>query len=278
MTSADRWKSNRSSDTICVVCAEQRARRARVGGRDRINRHDASASANAEGRSAQAVFADRGQRQSERRVRKAARDHEQNEKDREAVERRIALPGEADREQSEHRARSRKLSPSAPPVSQPLRLASSPSMSETPSVTMSRVKSPPRSKQRRGDEADERGNARAKREPEQGVGELLACENGRSVGAKAKKRRVSKRNNSGQSENEVERQSKQAGDERFVDDRRARRQSEDQGQHHEPEDEFRASANARAAANARQRRSMVAVAAGTLIARRRAQTVLADAR
>ena len=37
-----------------------------------------------------------------------------------------------------------KLSPSAPPVSQSASLASSPSISETPSVTMSRVRSEPR--------------------------------------------------------------------------------------------------------------------------------------
>ena len=62
-----------------------------------------------------------------------------------------------------------------------------------------------------------------------------ARENGRSVGAEAEKRRVPERDDPGQSENEIERQSEQAGDEHFVDDRRARRLREDRRQNREPE-------------------------------------------
>ena len=171
-------------------------------------------------------------------MRNAARDREQNEQDREAVERRIALPGEADREQSEHR-RDREI--------EPIRAASQPAVAigEFPKHERNAKRHhEPRqvaasNQERRSDEAEEGSDARAKREPEEGFGEAVACENGRRVGAKAKERRVPKRNDSGQSENKVERQSKQAGDERFVDDRRARRQSEDHGQHPKPEDKFR---------------------------------------
>ena len=183
---------------------QQRAGRARVGRRNRINRDDASAGGDAKRACAQAIFAGRGERQSKRRMRKAARDRKQNEQDREAVERRIALPGEADREQSEHR-RHREI--------EPVRAAGEPAVAvgELPEHERDAERHhEPRQvaaseQERRSDEADEGGDARAKGEPEERVGEALACENGRGVSAEAKERRVSERDDSGQSENEVER-------------------------------------------------------------------------
>ncbi len=56
-------------------------------------------------------------------------------------------------------------------------------MSETPSVTMSRVKIAAAKQERPGQEADEGGDDGAGGEPEEGVGEAVACENGRGVGA-----------------------------------------------------------------------------------------------
>ena len=225
---------------------------------------------------AQAVFADRGQRQPERRVRKPARDRKQNEEDGETVERRVALPGEADREQSEH-GRHREV--------ETVRAAGD------PAVAVGQFSQHQRNAQRhhqsrqvgaakqerRADETDEGGDRGANGEPKRGLGEPLARENGRGVSAETKERRVAERDDSGQPENEIERQSEQAGDERFVDDRRARRQSEDQGQNREPEHDFRPPP-ARAPLQMRGEAGFVAAASGALIARLRAQTILAGAR
>ena len=83
---------------------EQRARRAGVGRRDRIDGDDAPAGGDAERAGPQAVFADRRERQAERRLAQPARDGEQHEQDDEAVERRVALAGEIDREQPQNLA------------------------------------------------------------------------------------------------------------------------------------------------------------------------------
>ncbi len=114
----------------------------------------------------------------------------------EAVERRVALSGEADREQSEHRGH-RKI--------EPVRAASQPAVAvgefpeherdakrhhEPSEVAASK-------QQRRGDEAHESGNDGAEGKSERRVGETLARENGSGVSAKAEKRRVSERDDSG---------------------------------------------------------------------------------
>ena len=69
---------------------------------------------------------------------------------------------------------------------------------------MSRVEVAAPEQERRSEEADQGGDARAEGEPEEGVGEAVACENGRGVGAQAKERGLPKRDDSGQSENKVE--------------------------------------------------------------------------
>ena len=177
---------------------QQRARRARVSRRNRIDRDDPPAGVDAKRAGAQAVLPDRGQRQPEGRLREAARDREQDEEDGEAVERRVALPGEADREQAEAPVPMEKLRPSAPPVSQPLRLASSPSISETPSVTMSRVRSPPRSRSGAVTRPATAATAAPKASPSMGSARPPAGENGRGIGAKAEERRVAERDDPGQ--------------------------------------------------------------------------------
>ncbi len=83
---------------------EQRAGGAGVGRRHCIDRDDAPVRGDAERAGAQPVLADRRQRQPERRLAQPARQREQDEQDDEAVERGVALAGEADREQAEHRA------------------------------------------------------------------------------------------------------------------------------------------------------------------------------
>ena len=201
---------------------QQRARCARISRRNRIDRNDASAGVDAKRAGAQAIFPDRGQRQPEGRAREAAGDRKQDEEDGEAVERRIALPGEADREQSEHR-RHREI--------EAIRAAGEPAVAvgefsqhERDAESHHQPRQVAASQQKwRCDEADEGGDGGAEDQPEHRVGEPLACQNGRGIGAEAKERRVSERDDSGQSENEVERQGEQTGDERFIDDRRARR-------------------------------------------------------
>ncbi len=86
-----------------------------------------------------------------------------------------------------------------------------------------------------------RSDGGAEGEPEHGVGHPFAGENGRTVGAEAKKRSMAERDDPGQPENEVERQGEQAGDENFVDDSRTRRQCENQGEDRDPEHDFRPS-------------------------------------
>ena len=115
------------------------------------------------------------------------------------------------------------LRPSAPPVIAELRLASSPSISATPIVTISRVRSEPRSSSgavaspsARGERAGDR-RARAV-----GIGETLAREDRRGVGAEAEEGRVTERDDAGQAEDEIERKREQAGDQNLVEESRAR--------------------------------------------------------
>ena len=82
---------------------EQRSGRAGVGGRNAIDRDDAPRGRNAERARAQAVLPDRAQRKPERRLRQTPRRREQQEQNDETVQRGIALTGEADREQAQHR-------------------------------------------------------------------------------------------------------------------------------------------------------------------------------
>ena len=123
-------------------------------------------------------------------MREAARDHKQNEQDGEAVERRIALPGEVNREQSEDR-RDREI--------EPVRAAGEPAVAvgEFPQHERdAQCHHEPRqvgaSKQEwRGGEADNCSDRGAEGEFEHRVGETLAREDGCGVGAEAKERRVS---------------------------------------------------------------------------------------
>ena len=216
---------------------QQRAGRARIGRRNRIDRNDASAGGDAERAGAQAILPDRSEREPEGRLGKATRDRKQDEEDREAVERRVALPGETDREQAEHR-RNREI--------EAVRAAGEPAVAVGEFAEHERYAErhhEPREigsaqEERRGDETDDGGDRGAEDEPERRVGEALARKNGRSIRAEAEKRRVSERDDPGQPENEIKRQSEQAGDEHFVDDRRARGLREDRGQNREPEDDF----------------------------------------
>ena len=206
---------------------QKRARRAGVSRGKRIDRNDAPAGVDAERAGAQAVLPDRGQRQPEWRLGEATGDRKQDEEDRKAVERRVALPGEADRKEAEN-GRDREV--------EPVRAAGE------PAVAVGELSEHQRDAERhhepgqvgaaqeegRGGEADDRGDGGAEDKPERRVGEALAGQNRRRIGAEAEKRRMPERDDSGQSQDEIERQGEQAGDQHFIDDRRPRRRGEDQ--------------------------------------------------
>ena len=111
-------------------------------------------------------------------------------------------------------------------------------MSETPSVTMSRVRSAPRNRSGAVAKPTIAATSGAEDEPERRVGEALAGEDCRGIGAEAEERRMPERHDSGQSEDEIERQGEEAGDQHLVDDRRPRRRGEDQRQDRKPEDDL----------------------------------------
>ena len=144
---------------------QQRARSARVGRRNCIDRNDPAAGVDAERAGAQAIFPDRGQRQPEGRMRKPARDRKQDEENGEAVERRVALPGEADREQSEHR-RHREVE-AVRAAGEPAVAVGEFSQHERNAQRHHQPRQVAAAKQeRRADEADDRGDGGAEGEPE----------------------------------------------------------------------------------------------------------------
>ena len=78
-------------------------------------------------------------------------------------------------------------------------------MSEMPSVTISRVRSAPRSSSGAVTRPSDGGDGCAQSEPKRRVGEAPARQNRRRIGAEAKERSMSERDNPGQPENEIER-------------------------------------------------------------------------
>ena len=131
-----------------------------------------------------------------------------------------------------------KSRPSAPPVSQELRLASSPSISDTPSVTISRVRSVPRSTSGAVTRPASPATRLATSRPSVGSARPRLAEDPRRVGAEAEERGVTERDEAGVAEREVERQREQAEDEDFVDQQRARGHEQDQRQRRRPGDDF----------------------------------------
>jgi hypothetical protein len=128
-----------------VRLRDERAGGAGISRGDRVNRDETFGRRDAERARAQAVRLQGAYRETEGRLDETARQNEQNEENDETVKRRIALAHEVGGERPSTGLAAR-LSPSAPPVAQALRLASSPSSSAMPRVTISRVRSEPRSR------------------------------------------------------------------------------------------------------------------------------------
>ena len=99
--------------------------------------------------------------------------------------------------------------PSTPPVNAVSLLAASYSISDTPSVTMSRVRSAPRSTRKLVTKPAAPASATAAARPSSGSPKPYLASDARRVGAEAEEGRVAERDDAGIAEDQVEREREQ---------------------------------------------------------------------